>query len=80
HYMLDESQKRLFDKGDTSWEEIYKNKNEYKRYREVTRLNEKYYEQCLYDSGFRFRPPLVWCLAQDGDNTKICMENMKYRN
>lgn len=36
--------------------------------------------QCYYDLGYRFKAPLSWCLAQDGDNTNICMENMKYRN
>ncbi|MFU2046778.1 hypothetical protein [Avibacterium gallinarum] len=36
--------------------------------------------QCLYDIGYRFRPPLKWCLAQDGNNTRTCIENMKYRN
>ncbi|WP_025267121.1 hypothetical protein [Bibersteinia trehalosi] len=36
--------------------------------------------QCYYDLGYRFKAPLSWCLAQDGDNTKVCIENMKYRN
>ena len=35
---------------------------------------------CYYELGYKFRPPIYWCLAQDGDNTRICMENMKYRN
>ncbi|UXN36047.1 hypothetical protein N8E87_07515 [Avibacterium paragallinarum] len=78
--MLDKTQRVLFDKGDTSWDEVYKNRDEYKKYQEVLYLNQKYLFQCLYDSGLRFKPPLRWCLAQDGNNTKICIENMKYRN
>ncbi|SUB34674.1 Uncharacterised protein [[Pasteurella] mairii] len=35
---------------------------------------------CFYNLGYRFKAPLYWCLAQDGDNSRICMENMKYRN
>lgn len=36
--------------------------------------------QCYYDLGYRFKAPLYWCLAQDGDNTRTCTENMQYRN
>ncbi|KGQ62993.1 hypothetical protein P9074_04795 [Gallibacterium anatis] len=80
--MLDESQRMLFDKGDTSWKEIYQNKNEYKKYKEVLHLNQKYLFQCLYDSGLRFRPSWYWCLALDGpgSNMPTCVENMKYSN
>ncbi|PJG84587.1 hypothetical protein [Conservatibacter flavescens] len=35
--------------------------------------------QCYYDLGYRFNAPIHWCLAQDGDNSRICVENMKYR-
>ncbi len=35
---------------------------------------------CFYNLGYRFKAPLYWCLAQDGDNTRICTENMKYRH
>ena len=39
-----------------------------------------YFSECIYKLGYRFNSPLYWCLAQDGDNTKICIDNMKYRN
>ncbi|WIM84872.1 hypothetical protein QP020_02240 [Gallibacterium anatis] len=79
-YRLSDIQKKLFDKGSKSWEEVYENESEYKIFEEAVNLHQKYFFQCLYNSGYRFRPPLIWCLAQDGNNTRICIENMKYRN
>lgn len=78
--ILDSNQKKIFDKGNSSWEKVYENKDEYKIFKEAIKLHQRYLFQCLYNSGLYFRPPLKWCLAQDGDNTKVCMENMKYRN
>ncbi|KGQ71296.1 hypothetical protein OA57_03495 [Chelonobacter oris] len=60
--------------------EFYKNKAESDEYNFYIEKAFRLLRQCYYDLGYRFRPPLYWCLAQDGDNTKICMENMKYRN
>ncbi|NBI41716.1 hypothetical protein GVX86_09720 [[Haemophilus] felis] len=77
---LNEYQLRLINKAEDNWKELYQNKEEYKKYREALKIESKVFSQCLYDSGYRFRPPLYWCLAQDGDNTNICSENMKYRN
>ena len=56
------------------------NKEEYKQYENLVYKLEKNKNKCYYDLGYRFQAPLYWCLAQDGDNTKICIENMKYRN
>lgn len=53
---------------------------EREEYSEYLANARKYVNNCFYNLGFRFNPPLYWCLAQDGDNTKICIENMKYRN
>ena len=77
---LNDIQKKLFDKGSASWKDVYADKNGYKIFEEAVNLHQKYFFQCLYNSGYRFRPPLIWCLAQDGNNTRICIENMKYRN
>ena len=59
---------------------ITNHKKEYDQYifllNKISILSSK----CFYDLGYRFQAPLYWCLAQDGDNTKICIENMKYRN
>lgn len=60
--------------------EFYKNREEFKEYEIYLRMADKLLNQCFYDLGYRFKAPLYWCLAQDGDNTRICMENMKYRN
>lgn len=53
--------------------------NEYQEYLYLSELIPPN-SQCYYDLGYRFKAPLTWCLTQDGDNTKICIENMKYRN
>ncbi|MFU2058080.1 hypothetical protein ACLSZY_00380 [Avibacterium volantium] len=55
-------------------------KREDDEFMKLYRRKDALVNQCLYDIGYRFRPPLKWCLAQDGDNTKTCIENMKYRN
>lgn len=55
-------------------------KNEYREYNNLMNKISLLHRQCFYDLGYRFQAPLYWCLAQDGDNTRICMENMKYRN
>ncbi|MFC0308678.1 hypothetical protein ACFFHK_03010 [Gallibacterium trehalosifermentans] len=78
--ILDSNQKKILDRGKVSWETVYENKDEYKILEDAIELHQRYLFQCLYNSGFRFRPPLYWCLAQDGDNTRTCIENMKYRN
>ncbi|BFQ92709.1 hypothetical protein [Gallibacterium anatis] len=81
YHMLNKDQQKILDKGNEFWKEIYKNKDEYSKYEEAFNIYIKYRSQCLYDFGLRFKPPLHWCLAQDGDhNLKICIENMKYRN
>lgn len=67
-------------KEQLGWIEFYKNKREAEEYDSYLSIAFKFVDKCLYDSGYRFRPPLIWCLAQDGNNTKICIENMKYRN
>lgn len=54
--------------------------NEHKEFFNYTELATPLVRKCYYDLGYRFRPPLYWCLAQDGNNTSICMDNMKYRN
>ncbi|WP_406812370.1 hypothetical protein [Histophilus somni] len=77
---LNSTQRELLDKGDKNWEEVYSNQDEYKLYKEYIDLEDTYFSDCLYTLGYRFRPPLSWCLAQDGNNTKICINNMKYRN
>ncbi|MBN6711952.1 hypothetical protein JFL47_14205 [Haemophilus haemoglobinophilus] len=76
---LDKFQQELIDEGNKNWSELYKNKEKYQMYEDTIKLNSKYLFQCLYKSGYRFNPPLTWCLAES-DNTKICLENMKYRN
>ncbi|AWW34553.1 hypothetical protein CT138_06650 [Mannheimia varigena] len=53
--------------------------NEYEEYREL-RKSLSSNSSCYYDLGYRFKAPLYWCMAQDGDNTRICSENAKYRN
>lgn len=58
-------------------ENYRKEYNEYIAY--ITKAS-PYISYCYYELGYRFRPPIYWCLAQDGDNTRICTENMKYRN
>ena len=81
YHILNKEQQKIFDKGNNSWKEVYENKDEHSKYKESFNLYVKYRNQCLYDSGLRFRPPLHWCLAQDGyHNTRTCIENMKYRN
>ncbi|MDO9832535.1 hypothetical protein Q7381_11880 [Glaesserella parasuis] len=52
----------------------------YKEYSEYRREASRRNAQCFYGLGYRFKAPLYWCLAQDGDNTRICTENIKYRN
>ncbi|MFU2089806.1 hypothetical protein ACLSZN_09445 [Avibacterium avium] len=59
---------------------INNHKNEYEDYNNLINKISKLNRQCFYELGYRFKPPLKWCLAQDGDNTRICIENMKYRN
>lgn len=59
---------------------INNHKDEYKEYNNLMNKISLLHRQCFYDLGYRFQAPLYWCLAQDGDNTRICMENMKYRN
>lgn len=59
---------------------INNHKVEYERYSFLIKKVTLQRRQCYYDLGYRFKAPLYWCLAQDGDNTRICMENMKYRN
>lgn len=76
---LTSAQREILNRGEKNWEEVYLNKDSYKFYKDAMGLEEKYFASCLYEFGYRFRPPLYWCLAQDGNNTKICMENMKYR-
>ncbi|KGQ62992.1 hypothetical protein IO48_02745 [Gallibacterium anatis 4895] len=56
------------------------NKREDDEFMKLYRKKNALVNQCLYDIGYRFRPPLLWCLAEGGNNTKICIENMKYRN
>ncbi|QLB12882.1 hypothetical protein EV697_10819 [Bisgaardia hudsonensis] len=53
--------------------------SEYKEYLNFLNKLDVLKNQCLYDLGYRFQAPLYWCLAQDGDNTQTCIENMKYR-
>ncbi|MDA3977540.1 hypothetical protein [Gallibacterium sp. AGMB14963] len=60
--------------------EFMKNKSEYEEYSILLERGFSLMRKCYYDLGYRFKAPLYWCLAQDGDNTKVCMENMKYRN
>ena len=55
-------------------------KNEYSEYIHFLDAISILNRECFYHSGYRFRAPIQWCLAQDGDNTKICIDNMKYRN
>ncbi|OBX06307.1 hypothetical protein QV08_10600 [Gallibacterium salpingitidis] len=62
------------------WTEFYKNQTEYKEFYSYLEIASKLMSKCYYDLGYRFKAPLYWCLAQDGDNTRVCMENMKYRN
>lgn len=54
--------------------------NERKEHSSYTKQATPLVRQCYYELGYRFTAPLYWCLAQDGDNTRICTENMKYRN
>ena len=53
---------------------------EYQEFLVYLKKESRLMNKCFYDLGYRFQAPLYWCLAQDGDNTKICIENMKYRN
>jgi hypothetical protein len=59
--------------------EFYKNKNEVNEYEAYLKIAFSLRDQCYYELGYRFNAPLYWCLAQDGNNTKTCRENMKYR-
>ncbi len=54
-------------------------KEEYEQYQYIIHKLGVFHYKCYYDLGYRFQAPLYWCLAQDGDNTRICRENMKYR-
>ena len=78
---LNESQRFYFENGEKNFFLWYENnKEKYKLYSDASKLYSKYLYECLYQLGYRFRAPIQWCLAQDGDNTKICIDNMKYRN
>ncbi|MGX2975596.1 hypothetical protein ACWIUH_10665 [Ursidibacter arcticus] len=70
----------LLEKEEREPIEFRKNELEYQEYLKYLNIESKLISKCYYDLGYRFRPPLYWCLAQDGDNTRICTENMKYRN
>lgn len=59
--------------------EFYKNKTEAEEYDVFLEKAFLALGGCYYELGYRFKGPLYWCLAQDGNNTKTCMENMKYR-
>ncbi|KGQ71297.1 hypothetical protein OA57_03500 [Chelonobacter oris] len=75
-----ESDKSLLEKGKTNWENLYSKKQDYEHYSYLIKKKDAYFRNCIYQLGYRFKAPLYWCLAQDGDNTGICMENLKYRN
>ncbi|MDY4278009.1 MAG: hypothetical protein SOX68_03535 [Faecalicoccus sp.] len=60
--------------------EFYKNKKEAEEYNIYLDKAAKLLSKCYYGLGYRFKAPPYWCLAQDGDNTRICIENMRYRN
>ena len=77
---LSEADKNLLKEGDTNWENLYHRKQDYERYSYLIRKEGAYFRNCIYQLGYRFKAPLYWCLAQDGDNTRTCTENMKYRN
>ncbi len=77
---LSKADKNLLKEGDTNWESLYQRKQDYERYSYLIRKEGAYFRACIYQLGYRFKAPLYWCLAQDGDNTRICTENMKYRN
>ena len=61
-------------------EMIKNHKKEYSEYLIILNKISELNRECFYNLGYRFRAPLYWCLAQDGDNSRICLENMKYKN
>lgn len=75
--------KYLYEKREQlGFSEFYKNKEEWDEYYSYLVMATRLIAKCLYEElGYRFKPPLYWCLAQDGaDNTRVCLDNMKYRN
>lgn len=59
---------------------IKNHKKEYSEYLIILNKISELNRECFYNLGYRFRAPLYWCLAQDVDNSRICLENMKYKN
>ncbi|BFQ92711.1 hypothetical protein QRO24_02285 [Gallibacterium anatis] len=58
---------------------INNHKSDYEKYSFLIKKVGQQSNQCYYDLGYRFIPPLTWCLVQNGDSANICIENMKYR-
>ena len=77
---LTKQQQIYINQGEDNWDDLYRDKEKYKLYENAIKLDSMYFSECIYKLGYRFNAPLYWCLAQDGDNTKICIDNMKYRN
>ncbi|QLB12890.1 hypothetical protein EV697_10827 [Bisgaardia hudsonensis] len=69
----------LLDKFDNDYMVFRNNTQEYQEFSKYTEKQSILINECLYQKGYRFNAPLYWCLAQDGDNTRTCIENMKYR-
>ncbi|QLB42029.1 hypothetical protein HV560_03915 [Mannheimia pernigra] len=80
HGTFDERFFYLLNKFDNDYLNLRKNVEEYKEFEVYLEKESQLISQCYYALGYRFKAPLYWCMAQDGDNTKTCMENMKYRN
>ncbi|HJF73755.1 hypothetical protein [Gallibacterium anatis] len=81
---LDENELKRFTYLENKFKEnpidmINNHKDEYEDYYNLLDKISKLNSQCFYDLGYRFRPPLKWCLVQNGDSANICIENMKYR-
>lgn len=66
----------LLNKFDNDYLNLRKNVEEYKEFEAYLEKESQLISQCYYDLGYRFKAPLPWCLAQYGDNTKICIEKI----
>ncbi len=80
HNTFDERFFYLLNKFNNDYLNLRKNVEEYKEFETYLEKESLLISQYYYNLGYRFKAPLYWCLAQDGDNTRICTENMKYRN
>ncbi len=80
HNILDERYVYLLDKFDNDYMALKNNTLEYQEFSKYLERQSSLMSECFYKKGYRFNPPVYWCLAQDMDNTKTCVKNRKYRN